>query len=171
MFDETANYKGFTHTDKVVYKDATIKGQQTLYAPEAEFINCTFENKTGYNVWTYGATDVTFTDCTFTTGGRAILVYNEMTDASFVANITLNNCKFSDDGTYTGDKAAVETGSNKNKDGVNNALTSNKYNLTFNNCTVETGFEQNNSTSNLWGNKNSMAATHLNVVINGTDVY
>ncbi len=165
-FDDSSNYKGFQHTEKVVYKNATIVGQQTMYAPEVEFINCTFiVDKSGYNVWTYGAQKVTFTDCEFKTGGRAVLIYNEMTDKNFVADITFNNCKFYDDGTYTDDKAAVETGAN-----VVNTETSNKYNITFNNCTTS-GFEKNNSTSPLWGNKNSMDKDHLNVVIDGVDVY
>ncbi len=159
------NYQGFAHAEKVVYKDATINGQQTLYAPEAEFINCTFNIGNGYNIWTYGAEKVTFTDCTFKTQGRAIMVYNEMKDANFVADITLNNCEFIDDGTYVDPKAAVETGSNGG-----NTATSNKYNLTFNNC-ITSGFETNNSTDVLWGNKNSMDTDHLNVVINGADVY
>ncbi len=160
-----ANYKGFTHSEKVVYKDCIIEGQQTLYAPEAEFINCTFVNQTGYNVWTYGAKKVTFTDCTFTTGGRAILVYNETTNASFEATITMNNCSFSDDGTYQDAKAAVETGTNGG-----NTETSNVYNLVFNGCTIS-GFEANNSTSPLWGNKNSMDDAHLNVTIDDKVVY
>ncbi len=165
QFNDTANYKGFSHTKKVVYQDCTIIGQQTLYAPEAEFINCTFENMSGYNVWTYGATDVTFTDCIFKTGGRAILVYNEVTADNFVANVTVKNCTFDDNGTYKDPKAAVETGSNGG-----NTETSNRYNLTFSGCTIN-GFEANNSTSPLWGNKNSLDQNHLNVIIDGVDQY
>ncbi len=161
----TGNYQGFQHAAKIVYKNCTIYGQQTMYGAVAEFVDCHLINTESYNVWTYGANDVTFTDCTFTTGGRAILIYNEKTTASFVANVTLNNCKFIDDGTYVDAKAAVETGSN-----ANNTATGNKYNIEFNNCTYE-GFETNKSTSPLWGNKNSMDQDHLNVVIDGADVY
>ncbi len=168
-----SNYQGLTHTDKVVYRDCVIKGQQTLYAENVQFINCTFENQNSYNVWTYGAKNVTFTDCTFTTGGRAIMVYNEMTNASFVANVTLNNCTFTDDGTYVDPKAAVETGVADLVEGVaKNTATSNVYNITFNGCTNKiTGFEANNSTSALWGNKNSMDNAHLNVFIDGAEVH
>ncbi len=158
------NYEGLTHTNKVVYKDCTIKGKQFLYAENVEFIRCTFENKNDYCVWTYGSSNVTFTDCTFNTGGKAILVYNEQTTSSFVANITLNNCVFNDDDTLDTVKGAVETGTNGG-----NTETSNKYNITFNKCTVN-GFAVNDegisTDSTFWGNKNSMDADHLTVVVN-----
>ena len=160
-----SNYMGIQHAEKVVYKDCTITGKQFMYANNVEFINCKFVNLTDYCVWTYGAKNITFTDCEFTTGGKAILVYNEQTTSSFVANVTLNNCTFNSDGTIANDKAAVETGSNGG-----NTETSNKYNITFNGCTINR-FAANNSTSAAWGNKNSMDTDHLNVVIDGVDVY
>ena len=160
-----SNYKGIQHAEKVVYKDCTITGKQFMYAKDVEFINCKFENRNDYCVWTYGAKNVTFTDCEFTTGGKAILVYNEEQTSSFVANITLNNCTFNSDRTLAVDKAAVETGSNGG-----NTETSNKYNLTFNTCIVN-GFAENKSTSPLWGNKNDLDVEHLNVVIDGVDKY
>ncbi len=175
-FNNTTNYIGLQHANKVVYRNCTILGQLTNYAPDVQFIGCTFENKEGYNVWTYGANNATFTDCTFTTGGRAILVYNEQTNSNFVANVTLTNCTFSDDGTYTkGAKAAVETGvADVTADGgdgtAKNTATSNTYNLTFTNCSVS-GFEVNNSSDALWGNKNKMDDTHLNVIIDAVVKY
>ncbi len=163
--DKNDGYQGLKNVKNAVYKNCTISGTQFMYS-DAEFINCTFESPSGYSVWTYGAQNVTFEGCTFNTGGRAILVYNEETVSNFVANVTVNNCTFNDSGSYTKDpKAAVETGSN-----ADNTASSNKYNLTFNGCTVN-GFEKNNSTSPLWGNKNFMDTDHLNVVIDGADVY
>ncbi len=153
-------YEGFTHSEKVVYKDCTIIGTQFLYST-TEFINCTFEkydDATEYNVWTYGCT-ATFTDCVFNASGKAILVYNE---GEMHATVTVNNCTFIGDGTYT-DKAAIEVGSSPYS-------TATTYELVINNSTA-TGFVANNSTSPLWGNKNSMDQAHLNVKINGTDVY
>lgn len=162
---ENADYSGLKHTNEVVYKNCTIKGKQFLYAEDIKFINCTFENEADYCLWTYGSKNVTFIDCTFNTGGKAVLVYNEATNSSFVNFVTFNNCTFNDSGALDTVKAAVETGSN-----ANNTETSNKYNIYMNNCIVN-GFDSNNSTSNFFGNKNSMDQNHLNVVIDGVDVY
>ncbi len=157
------SYEGLQHSKKEVYKNCTIKGTMFLYAPEVEFINCTFEEydtSTAYSVWTYGAQNVTFTNCTFNTHGKAVLVY---TEGEIHADITLNKCTFTSDGTVATNKAAVEVGSSPSSMDTT-------YNLTFTNCT-QTGFVTNNSTNALWGNKDSMDASHLNVVINGQDVY
>ncbi len=120
--------------------------------------DCPFENKDDYCIWTYGAENVTFTDCTFNTGGKAILVYNEM--KNYTGNITIKNCTFNDDNTLNTVKAAVETGIVKDSQNV--------YNITFEGCTVN-GFALNdegiNTGTTLYGNKNSMDAEHLKVVI------
>ncbi len=157
---------GFTHSKKVVYKNATIIGTQWLYAENVEFIDCTFERvdtTTEYNVWTYGAKNVTFTNCIFNTGGKAVLVY---TQSENHANIVFNKCTFNSDKTFT-EKAAVEVGSSEYSADTT-------YNLTFNDC-KENGFEITpkgiNTGSALWGNKNSMDKDHLNVIIDGVDVY
>ncbi len=155
------NYRGFTHSEKTVYRDCIIKGKQFLYS-DARFVNCTFENSDDYCVWTYGAANVSFKDCTFNTGGKAILVYNEMTDAGFVANITVDGCIFIDDGTLNTVKATVETGTNAKGEG------SNTYNITVKNSTI-LGFALNDegiaTGSKAYGNKNSMDADHLKAVI------
>ncbi len=142
------NYEGLQHAAKVTYKDCTHIGTQFLYAPTVEFTGCTFEmydGKTEYAVWTYGAENVTFTDCVFNTNGKAILVY---TEGAHEADIALSNCEFKSNGTYTG-KAAVELGQS-----ANGAEAS--YDLTFTDCTADANFSANNTESNLWGNKNDM---------------
>ncbi len=157
------NYEGLQHSNKEVYRDCTIKGTMFLYAPEVVFENCTFEmynETTEYSVWTYGAKDVTFTGCTFNTHGKAVLVY---TEGETHATITLNSCVFNSDSTIAADKAAVEVGSSPYS-------TATTYTINLNGCT-ETGFVPNKSESPLWGNKNSMDKDHLNVVIDGADVY
>ncbi len=160
------NYEGFQHTTKVVYKNCHIIGKQHLYAANVGFFSCTIENKADYSVWTYGASNVNFTDCTFISGGKAVLVFNESTTDDFVANISFNNCVFNDDDSLDTVKGAVELG--------DTPYGSNTYNITFNGCTVN-GFAENDeglsTNSVLWGNKDSMDKDHLNVVINGTDVY
>ncbi len=167
------NYSGFTHSDKVVYKDCTLLGLQSLYAPEVEFVNCTFENKDEYCLWTYGATNVTFTGCTFNSAGRCVYVYNEVTDGDFAATISFDKCVFNDDNTMKEDngvddlqKGAVETGSN-GKNGEH----ANKYTLIFTDCETN-GFQPNNSNgSKLWGNKHSLDTNHLSVTIDNVKVY
>ena len=99
-------YVGFQHTGKLTYKDCTITGQQFLYANDVEFINCTFvQDAVDYNVWTYGAGNVLFKDCTFNCAGKAVLVYNE----GYVAGQTVEfqNCKFNATAPVEG-KAAIE---------------------------------------------------------------
>ena len=171
-FDDQTNYKGITHSKKVVYEGCIIEGKQFLYAESVEFKNCTLKNSNDYCLWTYGSANVLFDTCTFNTGGKAILIYNEYEDAGFTADVTVNNCIFNDDDTLKEDngtddllKAAIETGSNGG-----NTETSNKYTIEVNNATVN-GFAVNttgiNTGSKLWANKNRMDAKHLIVIIDG----
>ncbi len=159
-FPEDGQYIGLQHTKKVAYKDCVLKGTQFMYPEVAEFTNCTFENQKGYCVWTYGSKDVTFTNCTFNTGGRAILVYNE---GELHADIKVDSCTFKDDGTYTSKpKAAVEVGKSPQSADTT-------YKLTIKNCKTE-GFEENKSDSPLWGNKDSMDAEHLTGTVDGVSI-
>ncbi len=164
-YKDTASYVGLQHSSKVVYKDCVIKGTQFLYAPDVEFINCTFvNNDNAYCVWTYGASNVTFTDCTFNTTGKAILVY---TEAAHTATITANNCEFNDSNNGSRKKGAIEIGESANGKMAN-------YTIIMNDCEVN-GFavndEGSSSTSVYWGNKNDMPKDRLNVIIDGVDVY
>ncbi len=164
QFDATTDYQGLGNTEKVVYEDCVILGKQVMYS-DAEFIDCVFENKNDYCVWTWESEIITFTNCVFNTGGKAILVYNGATSSNFVADVELTNCVFNDDDTLDTIKGAVETGS-----GGKNTSTSNKYNITFIECSVN-GFAENNSESTFWGNKDNMDSDHLFVVIDGVDVF
>ena len=171
-FDDKTNYKGITHSKKVVYEGCIIEGKQFLYAESVEFKSCKLKNSNDYCLWTYGSANVLFDTCTFNTGGKAIFIYNEKTNEGFTAAVTVNNCIFNDDDTLKADngtddllKAAIETGSNGG-----NTETSNKYTIVVNNATVN-GFAVNttgiNTGSKLWANKNSMDAEHLTVIIDG----
>ena len=144
------DYKGVTHSKKVVYKDCTIKGKQFLYAENVEFINCTLENTGDYCVWTYGSANVLFDNCIFNTTGKAILVYREGAGTS---NVTAKSCTFNGGSSL---KAAIETGDNPAKTFV--------INLDIEGCTL-------NGYTNLWGNKNSMPTDRLSVTVDGTEVY
>ncbi len=158
-------YCGIAHANKLVYKNCTIMGSQTLYATDVIFNNCVLKSEVdNYCVWTWGTTNVNFSDCTFNTAGKAILVYN---DGEMHTTVGIDKCKFNSDNTVANDKAAVEVGSSAYS-------TATTYNIYMNNCT-ETGFNENPkgtpTNSTFWGNKNSMDKDHLNVVIDGVDVY
>ena len=170
-FDNNKDYQGFVRAGVIRFENCTIIGKQILNANEAEFINCVFENSDDYCVWTYGAPNVTFTNCEFKTGGKAIFIYNEYTDKNFTATVKVKDCKFYDDGTLTEEngsdllKAAIETGSN-----ANNTATSNRYIIEVERTTVNGFATGKNTNSTLWANKNSMDAAHLTVTIDGVKV-
>ncbi len=151
-----SNHVGIQHNASITYKNCTLTGKQFLYAPVAKFEKCEFINYNDYCVWTYGASDATFKDCNFTTGGKAILVYIEQ---AHKATINTTNCNFNSDGSLAKDKAAIEVG----ESAYGNKST---YTLNINNC-VANGFAANKSNSPLWGNKNSMDKDHLFVNIDG----
>ncbi len=159
-FDNTEDYTGLAHTEKVFYKDCTIIGKQTLYS-DAEFVNCTFVNKDDYAVWTWGAKNVTFTNCTFQSGGKALLVYCDTNTENFTVNVMVDGCAFYDDDTLNTVKAAVETGANPKS-------TTTVYNITIKDTTIE-GFALNNEGTPTgtcaYGNKNSMGADYLKVTM------
>lgn len=156
---ETDNetYRGFIHVSGATYKNCIIKNQLTLYSDGDPllFEKCTFHaSGNNYNVWTWG-TSATFEDCTFNCDGKAMLVYGGGT-----SEVTFTNCIFNDFGGQNG-KAAIETGNDYDA----------TYTININNCKVN-GFDVNSvSGSNVWGNKNSMAADKLNVIIDNVDVY
>lgn len=156
---ETDNetYRGFIHVSGATYKNCIIKNQLTLYSDGDPllFDNCTFHaSGNNYNVWTWG-TSATFKDCTFDCDGKAMLVYGGGT-----SEVTFTDCIFNDFGGQNG-KAAIETGNDYEA----------TYTIHINNCKVN-GFDVNSvSGSNVWGNKDSMAADKLNVIIDNVDVY
>ncbi len=162
-----STYTGIQHSNEVVFEDCVLNGTQFLYAKDVTFVDCEFVvSGDAYAVWTYGAENVTFTNCTFNTDGKAILVY---TEGAHTATITVNGCTFNDsdalketDGSNL-KKAAIEIGESAYGNKAN-------YTIIIDDCVVN-GFNENNSTSALWGNKNNMDTDHLNVVIDGDDVY
>lgn len=81
---------GVQHVETVTYTDVTIKGEMCLYGDKVVFDHCTFE-LAGQYIWTYGAKEVEFINCTFNTTGKAILIYNEGAGAS---KVTVKGCTF-----------------------------------------------------------------------------
>ena len=158
----SGNYGGLAHTNKVTYNNCKIQGKITLYAGTEEFINCTFENKNDYAIWTWGGKVVNLTGCTFNSGGKAVLLYGgsgSTETPTTVLNVT--DCVFNDDDTLATDKAAIEIGNDYNA----------TYTLTVNNATVNGFAPGKNTDSKLWANKNNMDAGHLTVTVNGVQVH
>ena len=161
----SGNYGGLAHTNKVTYKDCEILGRITLYAGTEEFIDCTFENKNDYAIWTWGGKVVNLTGCTFNSGGKAVLLYGGSGSTETPTTVlTVTNCVFNDDDTLNTVKAAIETGNDYDA----------TYILNVKNTTVN-GFaindEGTSTKSRLWGNKNSMDANHLFVTVDGVKIY
>ena len=159
----TENYKGFQHTGKLTYKDCTITGKQFLYADEVEFINCEFvqENDDAYHIWTYGAKNVTFTDCKFnsTNNSKAILCYIEGSGNEFTR--TFNRCEFV--ATGTAEKSAIMINPTANAG-------TNKYVININDCTA-TGYGENGISGQTIVGVKETVKDNITVNINGTTVY
>ena len=153
------NFDGIV-CDELVYRNCTIKGKLTLYG-KATFINCVFENTMAnqYSIWTWGGTDVSFTDCVFNTNGKAILLYGQATAAK-PTNLTVTRCTFNDRNNGSAEKAAIEVGNDYNA----------TYTLTITDITVNGFAAGKNTGSKTWANKNSMDAAHLSVTIDGVKV-
>ena len=159
-------YAGYTRLTGT-YKNVNFENHYSLQR-ESHFEYCTL-NVTGdqYNVWTWGAGEVTFDHCTFNCDGKAILVYNQSCD------LTVSNCVFNDNGAISG-KAAIEA---CNGDSGKNCVT---HNIVVTNTDVN-GFDvtgasgtQCDGTSygtTLWGNKNLLDDDHLNVTVDGVVEY
>lgn len=157
----SGNYAGFTHVGSMTLNGCDIEGKITLYAPTV-FNDCTLTNMKDYSVWTWGANEVEFNNCTFVSGGKALLVYGGNSESCKHVDVTVNDCVFESDGSVATDKAAIETG--------NDYGTS--YNIVINDITVDSDFGPGKNTgSKTWANKTEMSSDVLNVVINGYDEY
>lgn len=150
---------GYARLKLATYNNCTINGQYSLYGTSV-FNNCTL-NVSGdaYNIRTWGADKATFVDCTFNSDGKAMLLYGTAN-----THLAIENCVFNDTGKLADLKAAIEIGDDYGK----------SYNLVVTNTTVN-GYEINDkgisTGTTLWANKNSMDKDHLNVVVDGVDVY
>ena len=159
----TQDYMGFQHTGKLTYKDCTIKGLQFLYADDVEFINCEFvqENVDSYHVWTYGAKNVTFTDCKFnsTSNSKSVLCYIEGTGNTFTR--TFNNCTFT--ATGVAEKSAIMINPSA-------YAGSNTYIVNINDCTA-TGYAENGISGQTIVGVKETVKDNITVTVNGTTVY
>ena len=165
------NYKGFQHTNSVVYKNCYISGLMTTYS-NTTFENCTFTSGSNqYAINFYGGKDFTLTNCHFYGVDKNVYIYQETVDSD--KNVTFNNCDFH--------MSATDTTKNKSAIMLNSAAyTFNgfKYNVVINNCTAEgantTAADDVVGKSNyqgLYGLKHSPFVVEGTVTVNGTVVY
>ena len=157
------NYTGIKHAAATIFKDCVIEGQPFLYAKDAQYINCTFNqtSSNAYNVWTYGAENVLFKDCTFKCAGKSVLIYNEGSING--QTVEFKNCKFNASALVAG-KAAIEIDSSLLPDGGT-------YKVIIDQATADnvTGFDRGSVSQNsLWNNKKGTKAT---VIVAGTTVH
>ena len=104
----SALYKGIIHSKSVAYKNCTLTGLQFLYAETVTFENCDFDsNGQEHSIWTYGSKNVSFVDCDFTYGDRAVNVYLDNGTGS--VNVSFEGCTFTTSNTAS--KGAVEINS------------------------------------------------------------
>ena len=145
-YAENSQYNGLQHAGNLVYNDCTINGQVFLYGESETFKNCTFKttDSNNYNVWTYGAKEVEFNNCTFNCAGKSVLIYAE--GADIFNDVTVNDCQFNASEPVEG-KAAIEMDSHRTK-GID---------LTITNSTVSGFGEGNVSGNSLWNNKKGNA--------------
>ena len=156
------NYTGIQHSAATIFKDCVIEGQPFLYAKDAQYINCTFNQTSSdaYNVWTYGAGNVLFKDCTFNCAGKSVLIYNEGTING--QTVEFKNCNFNASAPVAG-KAAIEIDSSLLGNGI--------YTVIIDQATANsvsgfsTGSVSNNS---VWNNKKGNKAT---VIVAGSTVF
>ena len=156
------NYTGIQHAAATTFKDCVIKGQPFLYAKNVQYINCTFNQTSSdaYNVWTYGAGNVLFKDCTFNCAGKSVLIYNEGSING--QTVEFKNCKFNASAPVAG-KAAIEIDSSLLPDGG-------IYKVIIDQATADnvTGFDNGSVSHNsLWNNKKGTKAT---VIVAGSTV-
>lgn len=146
------------------YNDCVINNTYMTYEGTHVFNYCTL-NDTGnsYNIWTWGADNVTFDHCTFNCEGKSIYMDG---NSGTLTKLTINSCVFNDNGdnSVVDNKAAVETGKTYGS----------KYELIVNETQVN-GYainpEGTSTNSTLWANKHSLTTDQLNVVVDGVDVY
>lgn len=162
-YAENSTYKGLQHSGNLVYNNCTINGQVFLYGQSETFNKCVFNttDSNNYNVWTYGAKEVAFNECTFNCAGKSVLIYHE--NAAMFNDVAVTNSTFNASQAVDG-KAAIE---------MDASLTAG-INLTIDAATTATGFGTGNVSGNyLWNNKkgnNDVANNDITVKVGDTVV-
>lgn len=104
------NNMGFANTASLTYKNCQINGLQFLYGENVTFENCDLNsNGAEHTVWTYGAKNVSFTDCDFIYDDRGINCYSHNDIPGGKQTVNFTNCTFTTDNTDS--EGAVEINS------------------------------------------------------------
>ena len=157
------NYKGLQHAGNLVYNNCTFNGQVFLYGQSETLNNCTFNQTSAdaYNVWTYGAKEVAFNECTFYSAGKSVLIYHE--NATMFNDVAVTKSTFYASKAVDG-KAAIE---------MDASLTAG-INLTIDAATTANGFATGSVSGNsLWNNKKGNADeanNDITVIVDGKTV-
>ena len=155
-YKTNGNYIGLQHTDTLVYDNCVINGMVFLYATNETFNGCTFNQTSAdaYNVWTYGAKNVAFNNCTFYCVGKSVLVYNEGANAK--TDLNVNDTTFNASAPVKG-KAAIE---------IDTSLMTEGATITVDANTTADGFAEGSKSGNtLWNDKKQTADTNKNTTV------
>ena len=156
---KNGNYQGFNSSEKVVFKNCVLEGQFFLYGPSVEFYDCKFvqTDSDSYNVWTYTALNVLFSECEFQCAGKAVLVYNEGGESGDM-KIEFKGCTMNASSPVSG-KAAIE---------VDSSLFKHSCTIVVDKATADgiTGFGTGSKSGNsIWNNKKGPSVEGVNVTI------
>lgn len=140
------NYKGFQHSEKLVFDGCTFEGQVVAYGTPETYKNCTFiQSGDQYCLRIYGSSKTIIQNCKFkNTLGKAILIYNEGTVKQF--DVIVDGCTITADQEISG-KTAIQMHTEWGIFGT----------LTIKNTTV-TGFDSSIN-GGLWNDINNSTKT------------
>lgn len=173
--------KGFADMKYATFNDCVIDGTIGLDF-SCEFNRCTFTIEGNfYNVWTWGAGEATFNECTFKCDGKALLVYaNVLDNGTTHQTVNIKGCKFYDlDDTAVEGKAAIEITNTYTPIRTYDVFITNTEVYDFSQTVPGAGdfnaaygsVEDGNIGTEVWGNKCKLSNEYLNVVIDNVDVY
>ena len=113
----TGNYKGYAYA-KITYNDCAFVGNGYTTFDACSFNGCTF-NINGY-IWTWGAPELNFTECTFIGDSRTILAHGSKN-----TTINITDCDFAattKGHTGAGELKLTQNGITMAKTGIGNTV-------------------------------------------------
>ena len=163
----TDNYKGFRHSENLLFEGCTFTGKHFAYGKET-YKKCKFiQNVVDYNIWTYGSEEITFNECLFDCQGKAVLIYNEKNQNPTLEHpeitepfkINFNKCTFTAHA-----KATSSEGKTYGAIEIDSSISS-PFNITITDCT-STGFSYDSAIYHVKKHK-----YNVSIVIDSNSVY
>lgn len=163
----TDNYKGFRHSENLLFEGCTFTGKHFAYGKET-YKKCKFiQNVVDYNIWTYGSEEITFNECLFDCQGKAVLIYNEKNqnptpehpEITEPFKINFNKCTFTAHA-----KATSSEGETYGAIEIDSSISS-PFNITITDCT-STGFSYDSAIYHVKKHK-----YNVSIVIDSNSVY